>query len=394
MKNNRRFGWLAVCLAIVMIAAGIGVWSNSMANAETTTAAAVAATTISATLPGITSPFQEAYRLVSPSVVSVNVVAQVQFNRGRVVQSASSQLAGSGVVIRVEGDIRYVLTNEHVVSGGQSFSVKSGDKEYDATLVASDATTDIAVLKVTDTAFNVPAVAIGDSDALEVGEWVLAIGTPLDESFSNTLTVGVISGLNREVTTRTGRSSTTNTMIQIDAAINSGNSGGALFNTKGELVGITSMKMSSSGYYGMASIEGIGMAIPINTAMKVVPDLIEYQQVMRPRMGVSIGTIDSDKDEPSETQLPAGIMVYAVEAGSPAERAGIEAYDIIVEADGTRVRSTDALSSKVQAHTPGETVQIKVYRIPNLNTFRGATLPEGEYKTFDVAVELLDAAKQ
>ncbi|MDR1569664.1 MAG: trypsin-like peptidase domain-containing protein [Oscillospiraceae bacterium] len=390
MKSSKRFGWLAVCLAIAMVAAGFGAYTWQAARAETVQQAAAEQVTFAE----VVSPFQQVYKQVSQSVVSVNVVVQTQFNRGRIATTATSQLAGSGVVIKVDAGTSYILTNNHVVSGGQSYSITAGDEEYDATLVAADSQTDVAVLKVNDAAFSVPAVPIGDSDSLEVGEWCMVIGTPLDASFANTLTVGVISGLNREVTTRSGRTVQTNTMIQTDAAINSGNSGGALFNTKGELIGIPSMKMSTSGVYGIASIEGIGMAIPINTAMQVVPDLIEYQQVMRPRIGVSIGSTDSDTDEPTETQLPAGIFVYSVEEGSPAERAGIKPYDIIIEADGERVRTTADLSAKVQSHTPGETVEIKVYRIPDLARSRGTTYETGEYLTFDVSVEILDAPKQ
>jgi serine protease Do len=184
-------------------------------------------------------------------------------------------------------------------------------------------------------------------------------------------------------------------MIQVDAAVNSGNSGGALFNTKGELIGIPSAKLSSSGMFGGVSIENIGMAIPINTAKSVIPDLIQYQQVMRPRIGVTISTLDSRSDEPSPETLPAGIVVHEVEKGAPAETAGIQAYDIILEADGTRVRTTEALMSIVQGHAVGEKVQLKVYRIPNLSILKAdEKFPDGEYLTLDVEVKILDATKQ
>ncbi|MDR2658292.1 MAG: trypsin-like peptidase domain-containing protein [Oscillospiraceae bacterium] len=348
------------------------------------------------TLPGVESPFQTVYKQVSPSVVSVNVVQRASFQYGRVYQSAQSQLAGSGVVVRVEGSTRYIVTNNHVVEGATSYSITVGGEEYPAELVASDSTTDLAVLKVTDAALTLPAVPLGDSDAVEVGEWVMVIGTPLDASLTNTLTVGVVSGLNREVPVSSSsnrqRTTTISTdMIQTDAAINSGNSGGAMFNTKGELIGIPSIKMSSSGMFGIASIEGVGYAIPVNTVKTVVPDLIQYQQVMRPRIGVSISDTGSDTDEPTESSLPKGIVIQIVESGSPAEQAGLKPYDIIMKADGERVRTTSELTAKVQSHKVGETVTLEVYRIPNLSGLKmGDPIPEGETLNFDVEVKILD----
>ncbi|MDR1261920.1 MAG: trypsin-like peptidase domain-containing protein [Oscillospiraceae bacterium] len=348
------------------------------------------------TLPGVESPFQTVYKQVSPSVVSVNVVQRASFQYGRVYQSAQSQLAGSGIVVRVEGSTHYIVTNNHVVEGATSYSITVGGEEYPAELVASDSTTDLAVLKVNDAALTLSAVPLGDSDTVEVGEWVMVIGTPLDASLTNTLTVGVVSGLNREVSISSSssrqRTTTINTdMIQTDAAINSGNSGGAMFNTKGELIGIPSIKMSSSGMFGIASIEGVGYAIPVNTVKTVVPDLIQYQQVMRPRIGVSISDTGSDTDEPTESSLPKGIVIQIVESGSPAEQAGLKPYDIIIKADGERVRTTSELTAKVQSHKVGETVTLDVYRIPNLSGLKmGDPIPEGETLTFDVEVKILD----
>ncbi|GHU67703.1 hypothetical protein FACS1894184_08050 [Clostridia bacterium] len=378
---------VALCAVMAMLVTGYALGMRQSAAVAEQSAPLAA-------LTGVESPFQQVYRQVSASVVSVNVVQRAAFRGGKVAQSAESQLAGSGVIVRVDGNTRYVLTNNHVVEGATSYSISADGEEYTAELVAADATTDLAVLKVSDANLTLPAVPLGDSDAVEVGEWVMVIGTPLDESLTNTLTVGVVSGLNREVTVSSGygRSATTTTdMIQTDAAINSGNSGGAMFNTKGELIGIPSVKMSSSGMFGRASIEGVGYAIPVNTVKTVVPDLIEYQQVMRPRIGVTISDTGSETDEPSEASLPKGIVVVAVETGSPADAAGIKAYDIIMKADGERVRTTSELTAKVTSHKVGETVAVEVYRIPGLSGLKmGDTIPEGEYLTFDVEVKILD----
>ena len=272
--KNKRMGIIALALVLTMIASGAYVYTRSAVQAEQ---AALTTEQLAATLgalPGVESPFTKVYELVSPSVVTVNIVRQAQFNRGRVTTAQQSQLSGSGVIIKEDGGTRYILTNQHVVANAASFSVTANGNEYAATLVASDSTTDVAILKVTDPEFNLPAVPIGNSDEVKVGEWVMAIGTPLSAGFANTLTVGVVSGLNREITSRQGRNNAYTKMIQIDAAINSGNSGGALFNTKGELIGIPALKYTSGGF-GMASVESIGMAVPINAAMEVVPDLIE-----------------------------------------------------------------------------------------------------------------------
>ncbi|MDR0396240.1 MAG: trypsin-like peptidase domain-containing protein [Oscillospiraceae bacterium] len=373
----------ALCAVVAMLVSGY------MLGARQSAAVAESTAPLSA-LPGVESPFQAVYRQVSPSVVSVNVVQRASFQRGRVYQSAQSHLMGSGVIVRVDGNIRYVLTNNHVVEGAASYSITAQGEEYPAELVASDATTDLAVLKVSDANLTLPAVPLGDSDEVEVGEWVMVIGTPLDESLTSTLTVGVVSGLNREVSIP-GANTSTN-MIQTDAAVNNGNSGGAMFNTRGELIGIPSIKLSSSRMFGSgASIEGIGYAIPVNTVKTVVPDLIQYQQVIRPRIGVTITDTDSDTDEATESSLPKGIVVLAVEADSPAEAAGMKPYDIIIKADGDRVRTTNELMAAVQSHKVGETVSLEIYRIPNLSGLKlGDPIPEGETLTVDVEVKILD----
>lgn len=375
--NTYRTKFVAIMLGIVMLTAMFGA----------TLASAESAATTASTASDLDSPFKGVYNQVSQSVVGVQLNTQRRSMNGRIV--SNSQLVGSGVVISDDG---YVVTNFHVVANGgtevvDDISVVYNDDEYAATYVAGDEENDIAVLKVDN--LKAPAVAIGNSDELTVGDWALVVGNPLGEAFTNTLTVGIISGLDRDMSE--GRLTSQTSMIQTDAAINSGNSGGGLFNIKGELVGITSMKMSNNGMYGSATIESIGFAIPINTVMKIADDLIDYGAVIYPRMGVSIQTIDSPSDEPTEEYLPSSVWVVEVESDSPADKAGLQQDDLIVKADGERVMSTEELQTIVRSHQAGETIEIEVYRIPDLgNIAVDEKIPGGEYLTFEVELELLD----
>lgn len=320
------------------------------------------------------------------------------------------QGSGSGVVV-AEG---YVLTNYHVVEDASTLEVTSGDAAYPATLAGYDESLDIAVLKVD----NLPLepVVLGDSDALNVGDWAICIGNPL--SFTGTTTVGVISALNREIestgTDPYGRKTNeVNLMIQTDAAINSGNSGGGMFNVAGELVGIPSMKYTGS-YYSSASIEGIGMAIPINVAKPLLREVIEQQNAtpeqaisqnaaeangmqpaVKPRMGVVVTTINaSNSGWVANGALPTGAYLTEVEAGSPAEKAGLQAGDIIVEVDGTIVTTSNEMVSLLQNKQAGDTAQIKYFRVTgDPSSYTSYDDVEGEY--YDVTVELvvLDTAQ-
>ena len=235
---------------------------------------------------------------------------------------------------------------------------------------------------------------LGDSDALSVGDWALVIGNPLGQQFANTLTVGVISGLGRDMadSVQGGVGSGSTDMIQTNAAINSGNSGGGLFNIAGELVGVTSMKLSNNGYFGYAAIEGIGFAIPINSVKTIASDLVAYGRVLYPRIGLEMVELNSPSMEPTEDMLPCSVWVRSVEAGGPAEAAGIRADDLILEVDGERVTTSAQVQSAIRAHEIGDTVSVTVYRIPNLLSIRAdEKIPEGEYLTFEVEVKILDA---
>lgn len=340
-----------------------------------------------ATSEMLDSPFKALYEQVSPSVVGIQVTTYLSILGGRI--SASTAYAGSGVIISDDG---YVLTNQHVVEGAEGIYVVSGDKVVAAEYVAGDQSSDVAVLKV-EAGKLPPAAKLGNSDALSVGDWALVIGNPLGEQFANTLTVGVISGLGRDLSTLgKSRNPGATNMIQTNAAINSGNSGGGLFNIQGELVGVTSMKLSNNGYSGYASIEGIGLAIPVNTVKTIVGDLIAHGRVLYPRVGVTMREINSPSLEPTAEMLPRSVWVTAVEKGSAAADAGIRVDDLIVEVDGARVTTSADVQSAVRAHRAGEVVQITVYRIPRLTEIKvDEPIPEGEYLTFDVDVRVPDA---
>ena len=256
---------------------------------------------------------------------------------------------GSGFIISQDG---YVVSNYHVVEGAQTLTVITyDDQEYTAQLVGSDATNDIALLKIE--AQNLDCVTIGSSDALVVGDQVAAVGNPLGE-LTSTLTVGYVSAKDRIVTT----DGSTINMLQTDAAINSGNSGGPLFNMKGEVVGITTAKYSGTSSSG-ATIEGIGFAIPIDDVYGMLTDLQTYGYVT----GSYLGIMARDVDEIAQSYgLPAGAHVEEVTPGYAAEEAGVLKGDIIVELGGYKVTCMSDLSRALRKFRPDETTSITVYR--------------------------------
>ena len=263
----------------------------------------------------------------------------------------TSAASGSGFVLTDDG---YVLTNFHVVENSNAISVAMYDgKSYDAKLVGYDESNDIAVLKIEAT--DLTPVILGNSDNLNVGDSVVAIGNPLGElTFS--LTSGAISALERQITMSSG---TTMNLMQTDCAINSGNSGGALFNLYGEVIGITNAKYSGSGSSSEASIDNIGFAIPMNQARKIFEGIIEKGYYSKPYIGVSVTDVS---EETQSYGLPQGAAVKEVVTGGPAEKAGLRANDIITELGGTAITGSQALVDVVGNSKPGDTLQIKVYR--------------------------------
>ena len=265
--------------------------------------------------------------------------------------TTTSAAAGSGFVLSEDG---YILTNYHVIENPTSIKVTMYDgSSYDAELIGYDESNDIAVLKVD--AENLSPVVLSDSDNLNVGDSVVAIGNPLGElTFS--LTAGVVSALDREVTLS---GNVTMELIQTDCAINSGNSGGALFNMYGEVVGITNAKYSSSSSSSSASIDNIGFAIPINQVYGIVKSIIENGYIEKPYIGVSVLTVS---DETQKYGLPGGASVQSVTKDSPAEEAGLQVNDIITKVNDTEITSSNDLVKLVRASNPGDTLTVTVYR--------------------------------
>ena len=256
---------------------------------------------------------------------------------------------GSGFLISEDG---YVVSNYHVVEGAKSFNVITyDDQSYPAQLIGYDATNDIALLKIEGEAL--PCVTIGSSDALVVGDQVAAVGNPLGE-LTSTLTVGYISAKDRIITT----DGTAINMLQTDAAINSGNSGGHLFNMKGEVVGITTAKYSGTSSSG-ASIEGIGFAIPIDDVYGMLEDLQNHGYITGAYLGVMVRDVD---DNGKSYGLPAGVYIEGVEQNSAAEKAGIKQGDIITELGGYKVTCMTDLSRALRKFRPGDTTTVTVYR--------------------------------
>ena len=264
----------------------------------------------------------------------------------------TSAASGSGFILTGDG---YVLTNYHVIESSNSISVTLYDgKSYDAVLIGYDESSDIAVLKID--ADGLTPVVLGESDNLNVGDSVVAIGNPLGElTFS--LTSGAVSALNREITLS---NSVTMNLIQTDCAINSGNSGGALFNLYGEVIGITNAKYSGSG--SGASIDNIGFAIPINHVRGIVESIIENGYVAKPYIGVIVSDVS---EETMGYGLPAGAAVKAVSEDSPAEKAGLQVNDIITAVNGKEISGRTGLSEAVSAASVGDTLTLTVYRQGN-----------------------------
>jgi len=283
---------------------------------------------------------------VGPAVVHITNISTDFFNR-------AETTTGSGVII--DKDKGYIVTNYHVVRDARWIEVTlAGGESYRAQLVGGDVQTDLAVLKIE--APNLPEAVLGDSDKLKVGEMAVAIGSPLGEEFAGSVTLGVISALNRKITvqSRPGEEVTLN-LIQTDAAINPGNSGGALVNSRGEVIGINSVKIQR------ADVEGMGFAIPISDAKPIINQLISKGYVSRPFIGI----YNFQNITPQMAQwydLPVGVYVGGIFPDGPAEKAGMEAEDIIVAVDGKKVTSFADLQEVLNTKQAGDELLITVVR--------------------------------
>ncbi|WP_295155761.1 S1C family serine protease, partial [uncultured Ruminococcus sp.] len=270
--------------------------------------------------------------------------------------TTTAAASGSGFIITDDG---YIVTNYHVIEGANKVKVTTyDDKSYDAEIIGSDQTNDIAVLKIDATGLE--AVTLGDSDALSVGDDVVAIGNPLGE-LTFTLTSGVVSAKDRQITTS---NSVMMNLIQTDCAINSGNSGGALFNMYGEVVGVTNAKYSTNSSTE-ASIDNIGFAIPINTVKDIVTNIIENGYFAKPYIGVSVDTVSDDM---TSYGIPEGAVIKSVTEGSPAEEAGLEENDIVTKIDDTEIKSSSDMVTVIRKASKGDKLTLTVYRQGKLMT--------------------------
>ncbi len=368
----RKAAWIALGLVLAIEVAAIA--GESTQKTETTYAQGQYVQT----LGGIESPFADVVQAVMPCVVGVSNRAN-SFNIINGQTELVEQATGSGVVVTTQG---HVVTNYHVIEGASDVQVLSQGRYLKTEIIGYDELTDLAVLRVMEDV-ELPAVQMGDMSAVRTGDWAIVIGNPLGKQFADTVTVGVVSALNREL-----EGSSIVKMLQTDAAINSGNSGGGLFNTRGELIGIPSLKFSSNGKSDVASIEGIAMAIPVDVVQPVVNSIIQYGKVTRPKLGISVMTIRGS-EEPTVGLIPAGVYVSAVVSGSTAERAGIQPHDIIIQMDGERVTLHTDLTNRLAAHAAGDEITLTIYRIPGLEELTVQDqIPAGEKIDIQITLEL------
>ncbi|WP_054743597.1 S1C family serine protease [Cellulosilyticum ruminicola] len=291
---------------------------------------------------------------LGPSVVSIYNTKVVSTFLGNYDESG----LGSGVIFKEDSEKIYMVTNCHVVEGATSLAVNFlGNTKVEGELIGKDVTTDLAVVAVqkanlnTETLSAIRVAKLGNSDKVQVGQLAVAIGTPMEAAFNNTVTVGVISAINREVQVDASR---TMTLLQTDAAINPGNSGGALVGPTGEIIGINTIKMVDS------SVEGMGFAIPMNTVKPVIEEIIQNGTIERPTLGIMGSNVSSDAAQMYE--LPIGVYVAQVTPGGSADVAGIQAGDILFEFDGTQITDMNQLKSLIGNKRVGDKVEVKVVR--------------------------------
>tara|TARA_B110000261_G_scaffold60774_1_gene71515 strand:+ start:900 stop:2270 length:1371 start_codon:yes stop_codon:yes gene_type:complete len=274
---------------------------------------------------------------------------------------------GSGVIVSPDG---YVLTNNHVIENATKLEVTTNDnKRYQATLVATDPATDIAVLKI-DTDKPLPYLYFGDSDQTRIGEWVLAIGNPFN--LNSTVTAGIISAKSRDLNDRDSKNQS---YIQTDAAVNMGNSGGALVNTSGELIGINTAITSMSGGF-----EGYSFAIPSNIARKVFEDLVEFGSVKKGLIGIFGTPVTPDLVASENLSLLEGVYIREVQKGMGAEKAGLKEEDIITQIDDIKIKTFSDLTGYIESKHPGDRVTVEYYR-------------NGEAKTTEVTLEVINQVR-
>ncbi|WEV60677.1 trypsin-like peptidase domain-containing protein [Streptococcaceae bacterium ESL0729] len=381
-KNNILNGLLAGVAGGALALGGNAIYQTNFASNHSTNSA-VSNTTVSKKVSyDVSSDTTNAISKVSDAVVSVINYQKKQSGTsiddilgGKVNQDGTSDQEeeageGSGVIYKKDGNTAYIVTNNHVVSGASSLEImlSSGEK-VKGELVGTDSFSDLAVIKIDGS--KVKDVAeFGDSSALKVGEPAIAIGSPLGSQYANSATQGIISSLNRQVTSQNDSGETVSiNAIQTDAAINPGNSGGALINIEGQVIGINSSKIAStSASVSGVAVEGMGFAIPSNDVENIIAKLEKDGEVIRPALGIQMlnladipkDTIDKNLKIPDD--VTSGVVVASVQAGMPAENAGLKKYDVITQLGDTPTATYTDLQSALYKYSVGDTVKITYYR--------------------------------
>ena len=350
---------LGTCFGIPTIRNQIIGNANSNSNSSNSSSSPTAGYVDQVSLSNYSDTAVYAANKILPSIVGIeieyNVTSMFSIFGGN--QTSTATATGSGIIISDDG---YILTNNHVVSSSEAeayyqvseatkvtVTLFNDDTKYDATIVGTDEETDLAVIKIDATGLTKAEFA--DSDSIKVGEFAMAVGSPL--GLQSTITCGVVSAINREVTDSDGK---TYTLIQTDAAINAGNSGGALVNSEGKVIGVNTLKLTGN------DVEGMGFAIPINSTTDITSQLIQYSKVRRPYIGIT--GMDLDAETAKKNNLVEGIYVKDVETFSAAEKAGIKIGDVIIQADGKDIKTMDELNEIKNSHNIGDEMKIKVNR--------------------------------
>lgn len=370
---------IGTCFGVPSIKEKLVGTSNNTVQTSTSTSTSSGTTSNLVSLSNYSNTAVFAAQKILPSIVGIEVTYTATSNNsffgfGQPMTSTATA-TGSGIIISPDG---YIMTNNHVVDSSSSSSsysyydlseatsikvklnsdIYGSDSTFDATVVGKDSKTDLAVLKIDKSGLT--AAEFANSDEAVVGEFAMAVGSPL--GLDTTVTTGIISAVNREVTS----DGNTFTCIQTDAAINSGNSGGALVNSDGKVIGINTLKLSGSG------VEGIGFAIPINSTLDVVNELIDHKKVLRPYIGIT--GIDLDEATAKKYNLSVGVYVKSIQEFSPAEKAGLKAGDVIIKADNKDITTMKELNELKESHQIGDTMTLVINR-------------NGEQKEFTLTLE-------
>ena len=374
--SARQILFLAFASALITVGAVACLSNFSRTNWQLKDAANIASAkenTSTVSDPSTTSDEQnsiEVYRTFSPGVAFITSSSLMENYYGQEFERESG--SGSGSVIDTQG---HILTNYHVIEGATKLTVSlGGEKVYTAKVVGGDPDTDLAIIKIEAPAESLTTIPLGDSEKLVVGQKVLAIGNPF--GLDRTLTTGVISGLQRPIRARNGRP--IEGAIQTDASINPGNSGGPLLDKYGKMIGINSQILSPAG----GSV-GVGFAIPITIAKRVIPQLLQFGEVRRPKIGASLPSVKDLEERGYSLPVENGLVVYQTLPGGSAQRAGLRGVspqgnlgDIIVSADGQKINNSDDLYRLLDKKQIGDTIQVEVYR---------------EGKTLTIPVKLLSS---